>query len=320
MDDEERLAQNVPSQSLRDVTDRRKVGEEPWSSLIGAATSMLWPLHRRARRSMGLMNSHSAGTPASRDAERRHALHRLQLCSGVVLWLYVSIHLVNHALGIWSLDIAERGLALTITLWHSLPGTILLYGAAGLHFALALRTIYNRRHWGLPPTEWLRLWAGLSLPVLLIRHAVGTRVAASLYGFEPNYEQVIVSLLVSGTQGLQVALLAPGWVHGCLGLWLHLRRYAPLRRAKLALLAMLLLLPVLSATGFVQMARAIEPGNTVHAPALIEHRAALDNWRRFLLTGYLSLIATAFAASLLRNRIFKRGSLEASSELGRADQ
>jgi hypothetical protein len=260
------------------------------------------------------------GAYEPREAEGRQALQRLQLCSGVVLWLYVSIHLVNHALGIWSLDIAERGLTLAIRLWQSLPGTILLYGAAGLHFALALRTIYSRRHWSLPPTEWLRLWAGLSLPVLLIRHAVGTRIAASFYGFEPNYERVIVSLLVSGTQGLQVALLAPGWVHGCLGLWFHLRRYAPLRRAKLALLAVLILMPVLSAAGFVQMARAIVPGNTVLAPALIEHRAALDNWRRSLLTGYLSLIATAFAASQLRNRIFKRGSREASSELGRADQ
>lgn len=320
MDDEERLAQDVPSQSLRDVTDRREASEEPWSSLIGTGTSMLWPLRRLARRSMGLMNSHGAGTPAPREAERRQALQRLQLCSGVVLWLYISIHLVNHALGIGSLEIAERGLTLAIRLWHSLPGTILLYGAAGLHFALALRTIYSRQHWALPPTEWLRLWAGLSLPVLLIRHAVGTRVAASFYGFEPNYERVIVSLLVSGTQGLQLALLAPGWVHGCLGLWLHLRRYAPLRRAKLALLAILVLLPVLSAAGFVQMARAIVPGNTVLAPALIEHHAALDNWRRFLLIAYLSLIATAFAASQLRSRVLKRGSREASSEMGRADQ
>ncbi|RKP51249.1 hypothetical protein D7S89_06840 [Trinickia fusca] len=266
------------------------------------------------------MNSHGAGSPAQRVAERRQALQRLQLYSGVVLWIYVSIHLVNHALGIGSLDIAQRGLTLWVGLWHSLPGTVLLYGAAGLHFALALRTIYSRRHWALPPTEWLRLWAGLSLPLLLIRHAVGTRVAASFYGFEPNYERVIASLLVSGTQGLQLALLAPGWVHGCLGLWRHLRRYALLRRAKLALLAMLILLPVLSAAGFVQMARAIASGHTGLAPALIEHRAALDHWRHLLLTGYLLLIAAAFTAGQLRNRIFKPGSREASSELRRADR
>ncbi|KWA12635.1 hypothetical protein WL34_27585 [Burkholderia cepacia] len=236
----------------------------------------------------------------------RKTARRLQLGSGILLWLYISIHMVNHALGIWSIDIAERGLHLAIGLWQSLPGTIVLYGAAGLHFALAIRTIYGRRHWSLPPAEWLRLWAGLSLPMLLIRHVVGTRVATSFYGFEPNYERVIVSLLTSGTQGLQIALLAPGWVHGSLGLWFHLRRRAFFRRARFVLLALLVLLPVLSAAGFVQMTRAIVPESlAVPAPdaALVAHRAALDSWRHLLVAGYLSLIAIAFVGGRLRNRL-----------------
>ena len=120
-------------------------------------------------------------------------LRRLQLLSGLVLLTYLFLHLVNHALGIWSLDLAGRGLTLAIRLWHSWPGTLLLYGAAALHFSLALRTIYGRRDWALPPAEWVRLWAGLSLPLLLIRHAVSTRLAASLYGFEPNYERIVIS-------------------------------------------------------------------------------------------------------------------------------
>jgi hypothetical protein len=37
MDDEERQAQDVPSQSQRDLTDHRKSGEEPWPSLIRLA-------------------------------------------------------------------------------------------------------------------------------------------------------------------------------------------------------------------------------------------------------------------------------------------
>jgi adenylate cyclase len=56
----------------------------------------------------------------------------LQLASGVVLLTYLFLHLVNHALGIWSLDLAGRGLMLAIRLWHSAPGTILLYGSAAL--------------------------------------------------------------------------------------------------------------------------------------------------------------------------------------------
>jgi adenylate cyclase len=57
-------------------------------------------------------------------------LRRLQPGSGVVLLLYISLHLFNHALAIWSLDLAERGLRLAMQLRHSAPGTILLYGSA----------------------------------------------------------------------------------------------------------------------------------------------------------------------------------------------
>src|SRR5579871_3992038 len=74
-------------------------------------------------------------------------LRRLQLASGLVMLTYLFLHLVNHALGIVSLDLAGRGLVLALRLWRSTPGTIALYGAASVHFVLALRTIYGRRHW-----------------------------------------------------------------------------------------------------------------------------------------------------------------------------
>ena len=236
-------------------------------------------------------------------------LRNLQLASGVVLLTYLSLHLINHALGIWSLDLAEHGLTLAIRLWYGTPGTILLYGAAGVHFTMALRTIYERRHWTLPATEWIRLWAGLSLPLLLIRHAVGTRLAASLYNFEPDYEKIVVSLINSGTQGLQLALLAPGWVHGCLGLWLRFRHYDFVRRAKPVLVAVLIVLPLLSAIGFARMSSAVVEKNTLHLtsdPTFVEHRADLNAWRDNLVTVYLSAVIGAFLAGRLRNRLHRR--------------
>ena len=85
----------------------------------------------------------------------RITTRHLRLASGLVLLSYVSLHMINHALGIWSIALAERGLIWSIALWQSLPGTVLLYGAAGVHFALACRTVYTRRHWDLPIIEWV---------------------------------------------------------------------------------------------------------------------------------------------------------------------
>jgi len=236
-------------------------------------------------------------------------LRRLQFVSGVVLLIYLFLHMVNHALGIWSLDLAGRGLTLALQLWRSLPGSVLLYGAALLHFSLALRTIYGRRHCALPLTEWVRLWAGLSLPLLLIRHAVATRLASSLYGFEPNYERIVISLITSGTQGLQLALLAPGWLHGCLGLWLRMRHHAMARRAKPVLVVLLVLLPLLSAAGFIRMKQAviaINVGALQPDPKLVAHQLALDTWRHDILMLYLSLLVSAFVVGQLRNWLERR--------------
>lgn len=236
-------------------------------------------------------------------------LRRFQFVSCVVLLVYLLLHLVNHALGIWSLDLAGRGLVLALRLWHSMPGTVLLYGAALLHFSLALRTIYGRRYWALPLTEWVRLWAGLSLPLLLIRHAVSTRLAASLYGLEPNYERIVISLVTSGTQGLQLALLAPGWLHGCLGLWLRMRHHAMARRAKPVLTGMLVLMPLLSAAGFIRMKQAVmaaSVGPLRPDPKLVAHQPALDAWRHDILMLYLSLLISAFVAGQLRNWLERR--------------
>ena len=236
-------------------------------------------------------------------------LRRLQLGSGMVLLTYLFLHLTNHALGLWSLELAGRGLAVALRLWRSAPGTTALYGAASVHFALALHTIYGRRHWTLPPAEWIRLWAGLSLPLLLIRHAVTTRLASALYGFEPDYERVVVMLLTSGTQGLQLALLAPGWIHGCLGLWFRLRHYPLARRMKPALLAFAALLPLLSAGGFIRMIRAIETKSFVLPapdPELVAHQLALDAWRHNFVTFYLSLIISTFIVAQLRNGLERR--------------
>jgi len=58
----------------------------------------------------------------------------LRLGSGLVLFGYVTAHFVNHTLGLVSVNAAEAGLRIAVAFWHSLPGTVLLYSAAGAAF------------------------------------------------------------------------------------------------------------------------------------------------------------------------------------------
>jgi adenylate cyclase len=245
---------------------------------------------------------------------RRIGARDLRLGSGLVLFTYISTHLLNHALGLISLDTAERGLAFAKGIWHSLPGTLALYGAASLHLVLALRTIYLRQHWRLPVIEYIRLGAGFSLPMLLIGHVVVTRVAYSFHDIAPRYASTVAALTSSGNEGWQLALLAPGWLHGCLGLWINIARLKPAPVATGLFFAVTALVPCLAAAGFLAMGAevaerrlaSVAPG--IADPVATARRANLDIWRQALLGGYFVLIGGALLAGPARRAVFgKRG-------------
>src|SRR5262249_40892830 len=92
----------------------------------------------------------------------------LRMASGLIPFTYIGAHLTNHALGLISLDTAERGMEIAVEVWYSVPGTLLLYGAAATHFILALWAVYERRTFRLPPLELLRIALGFTLPIILI--------------------------------------------------------------------------------------------------------------------------------------------------------
>jgi adenylate cyclase len=235
-------------------------------------------------------------------------LRRLRLLTGLVMFAYITIHLANHALGIVSLALAESGLRLEMVLWRTTIVTLLLYGAAALHFSLALWTLYSRREWQLPWVEILRLASGFSFPLLLIGHAVTTRLGDTLFGITPSYGTVIENLLMTGRQGMQLALLAPGWVHGCLGLWITLRRFDAMRKIKYWLVGLVALVPVLAAAGFFRMAAEVRvmgsrPPAGPHAEIA---QTSLAAWRDNLTMAYLVAVFAAFVLGRLHTQLRRR--------------
>jgi adenylate cyclase len=247
---------------------------------------------------------------------RRPTRRSLRLASGVVLFAYVAAHFVNHALGLISIGVAEQGLHLAVAVWQSPVGTLILYGAAGLHVGLAFVAIYQHRTLRLPALEWLRIAAGLSIPTLLIGHAVDTRLALELNGRPTDYAHVVWMLWHSGREGRQVALLVPGWLHGCLGLNFALANRAWYSRWRLPLFGAALLLPVLSVLGFSSMLKevtqlALDPGwiATVRPPIEAGHHP-LTVLREGLLVFYYCAIAALFVSRLIRRFVEeRRGSL-----------
>ena len=148
----------------------------------------------------------------------------LRLWSGIVLFGYVTVHLINHAVALASLRAADAMMGVFAPIWQSLPGTVLLYGAFAVHIALTLWALFRRRSLRLTRWEWAQLVLGLSIVPLGMEHIVGTRIAHELYDVRTNYLWVLAPMADSAwAAARQSGFLLVVWLHGCIGLHFYCR-------------------------------------------------------------------------------------------------
>jgi adenylate cyclase len=190
---------------------------------------------------------------------QRSVIRKVRLYTGLVLFTYITAHLLNHSLGNFSLALAEDGLRIHKFVWQSVIGTIVLYGAFIVHFLLGLYALYERRmaHWSF--SELAQLLLGLAVPPLLATHLAGTRIAFAAYGIDKGYAQVLYSFWVSSPYicMIQQALVIVAWTHGCIGIWFWFRLQPWFARVRSPLLCVTVLLPVLALLGFLQSGREV---------------------------------------------------------------
>ena len=254
--------------------------------------------------------------PPSRSAAA--VVRQIRLWTGLVLFTYLTTHFLNHALGLVSLEAMAAGQEWFVLVWRSLPGTIALYGAFGIHNLLALWALYRRRTLRMPAWEASQLTLGLLVPPLLVWHVVATRLAHEVAGTQTSYTFVVLALWqLNPIAGLrQVVVLAVAWIHGCIGLhfWLRLRPWYP--RLARTLYSGFLLVPVLALLGFATAGqevsrRAREPGfvQTVIREARLPspaQRAVLERVARVIFWGDLGAIALVLAARAVREHMRRR--------------
>ncbi len=152
---------------------------------------------------------------------------KIRVYCGLVLFTYVTVHLINHSLGSISFDALSAGLKIHLAVWRSWPGTVLLYGALTVHIALVLWRLYTRRNFKYKRWEAWQVVLGFSIPILLGGHVFFQRVGSSMLGIAPSYELQQLSIWVFSPV---IAVIMPlglivVWTHGCIGIhfWLRLK-------------------------------------------------------------------------------------------------
>jgi adenylate cyclase len=239
---------------------------------------------------------------------------RLRIASGLVLFIFATTHLLNHALGLVGLEAMEAMQTWRQVVTRSIPGTVVLAAALLTHIVLGLvklarRTTLRLRNW-----ELVQIVLGLAIPFLLLPHIVNTRIAHVMFGVQDHYVYELANLWPASAVS-QSILLAIVWLHGCIGLHYWLRLYEPYRAAQPALLILAIALPVAALAGFVVSGRDVAASladartlasvkETTHWPdASASDSLELYRWlARLGFAAVLALVALALAARQLALR------------------
>src|SRR5438128_1068646 len=198
------------------------------------------------------------------------------------------------------------------------PVQALLYGSFFVHYALALSALWQRRTLRLRPAELAQLILGFAIPLLLVRHVVGTRISDSFFHTDVGYYAHLlwIYFVRLPDQGyLQMLVLVVAWAHAMIGLhfWLRVRPWYA--RLQPAALIVAVLVPVLSLLGMIEAGRqvaaqAADPGWAGKAFAKMtlpspDAARALDQITDILTWFFAAAVAAVLLARLVR-RVWQR--------------
>lgn len=230
----------------------------------------------------------------------RWLIRRLRIVSGAVLFAFAATHLLNHALGLVSIDAMEEVRSYRTAVTRSLLGSIVLGTSLLVHLILGLRSFARRRVLKMQPAEAFQLFFGITIPLFLFKHLIGMRFAHELYGLNDNYAYALFVIWPSNALN-QLILITLVWVHGCIGMhaWLHMK---PWYRKWLAVIfGAAVLVPVLGFAGFSVAGREIRNIQEFTSPFTPEQFTTLLSMMNIAFWGYLALIGAFFVFHIVRH-------------------
>jgi adenylate cyclase len=237
--------------------------------------------------------------------------NNLRLASALVLLSFVICHLLAHCFLIVSFDVADAVFDLTMSAWQTRIGTALLLTAFFVHYGNALWSIYVRQSLKLPAWQWAQAGLGLSIPLLILSHVMGTGVADNTLGVVGSYQSVLIAHWVAAPWHaiVQTVAVLTVWTHACIGIHFWLRPKRGYARWRPYLFVFALLLPAFALAGYV--AAGNEVVRASRNPAFIakvrrdahitpQTAAEVAWWAELGIGAHLMMIGLAFGGRELR--------------------
>lgn len=186
---------------------------------------------------------------------------RLMIGTGMVMFVFITMHLANLSIGLVSLQAMEDWRWVLSGVWSTFePLEILLKLSLVLHFLTALVSLYLRNTLKIPAYDMAQLIAGILIIPLLGAHVFGVMAIREL-GLIPTYTLLLDNFwVVSPVNGLQqVVLLVVAWIHGAIGVYTWLQSRDGSVRLMKFFYPFVVALPILAMLGYVEAGRQIIP-------------------------------------------------------------
>lgn len=182
---------------------------------------------------------------------------RVRIVSGLILMLYVALHLLNLASVLISIEAYAAFQQARLWVIRSDPGTALTVAALSAHMILSLGKVALARSWRMPLRDAVQIGFGLVIPLILVSHVVYTRGAHEMLGVQSFLGYVNALIWTTWDGWMQALLVVITWVHGAIGVHMWLRT-APWWHAILPwMIGIAVLIPTLALLGFVVSGRVI---------------------------------------------------------------
>ncbi|WP_299831460.1 2Fe-2S iron-sulfur cluster-binding protein [uncultured Roseobacter sp.] len=182
----------------------------------------------------------------------------MRIWSGLFLLIFVTSHLLNLSLGVFSLEAMDAARPYLSEIWASPMLGPLLLSALVIHFFLGLWAIYRRPTLRTNPQDLVQLLSGVIVVPLLATHAIGV-ASLKINGVTFDYAAATRFFWLAQPQIglLQVVLLSVVWVHGCAGLFTWLRSKESMRNMLGWIYPIAVAVPVLALLGFAEAGRGV---------------------------------------------------------------
>ena len=182
-----------------------------------------------------------------------YQIRKIRVYTGVVIFTYVTIHLMNHTLGLISIKSMDNMNQYISMALKTNFGTSVLYTAFLGHSICGFVGLLKRRSFRMPVRDWAQIIFGLLLPWVLLIHLMANGYSTRAEDLKSSYELLILATWIFDTKYIILynLMLIAAWVHGVIGI-VGIIRYSPIyQNKKTAFLIVFWLIPILSMLGYI---------------------------------------------------------------------